>query len=483
MAHSKGLLNNMAWKFSERVASQLVSFVVSIVLARLLMPSDYGAIAMVMVFITLAQVLVDGGFSGALIQKKNADKLDFSTVFYFVLAVSLLLYVILWFTAPYIADFYGKEYEILTPVFRVLGIQVIIYGVNSIQQAYVSREMMFKKFFYATLAGTIISGCVGLLMAYNGYGIWSLVGQQLTMSVVNTFTLFLVTRKLPALIFSWGRLKILLGFGIKLFGASLLVAFYQEVRSLIIGKVYSSKELAFFERGKTFPSLLVNNINSSIGAVLFPKLSQQQDDLLSVKSTTRHSIRFSTYVLCPLMLGLAAVAEPLIHLLLTEKWMPCVPYMQVLCVAFVFMPIHTANMQAIKAIGRSDIIMILEVVKKVIELVTLLMVMRMGVLAIAINMAVLNFAFIFINAYPNVKNLNYSLKEQLLDVFPNFLVSGIMAGIVLLIGVLPLGDLPLLIIQVIVGGIFYWGISKLIKNPEYQYIVKLIKNKINTQKS
>lgn len=479
MAESKGLLSNLFWKFSERIASQLVSLVVSIILARLLMPSDYGAIAMVTVFITLAQVLVEGGFSGALIQKKNADRLDFSSVFYFVLAISVLLYVILFVLAPYIAGFYGEGYEILTPVFRVLGVQVIIFGANSVQQAYVSREMMFRKFFYSTLVGTIVSAVVGLTMAYRGYGVWALVAQQLTMSAVNTLALFLVTRKLPSLAFSWIRLKSLLKYGINLFGANFLIAFYQEFRSLIIGKLYSAADLAFFDKGKVFPNLIVTNVNSSIGAVLFPKISQQQDNLSQVKQTTRYSIRFSSYIMSPLMLGLAAVAEPFIRLLLTDKWIPCVPLLRVLCVCYMFMPIHTANIQATKAIGRSDIVLKLEIIKKSIELVSLLLVMRISVMAIAINMAVLNFVFIFINVFPNIKWLGYSFKEQMSDILPNLLVSFMMACVVFLVASCPMNDWFRLIIGVLVGFSFFVGVSVISKNKEFNYIVSLLK-KSNT---
>ena len=271
-------LTNLSWKFAERISSQLVSFVVSIVLARILAPSDYGAIAMVMIFVTLANVIVEGGFSSALIQKKDADKLDFSTVFYFSVVFSILLYAVLYISAPYISRFYGKDYAILTPVLRVIGLQVIVFGVNSVQQAYVSRKMMFKKFFWSTLVGTIMSAGVGLIMAYSGYGIWALVGQQLTSAITNTFVLYLVTRKLPGLMFSFKRLKGLFGYGAKILGASLLVSLFLDLRSLIIGKIYSAKDLAFFDRGRQFPNLIVTNINSSVGAVLFPKMAQEQDN-------------------------------------------------------------------------------------------------------------------------------------------------------------------------------------------------------------
>ena len=241
------IVGNLFWKFSERMSSQAVSFVVAIVLARILAPSDYGAIAMVMIFVALANVLVEGGFSSALIQKKDADKLDFSSVFYFSVAFSVLLYLLLFFAAPFISGFYGEGYEILTPVLRVIGLQIIVYGINSVQQAYVSKMMMFKKFFWATFVGTIVSACGGIVMAYTGFGIWALVGQQMASSVTNTIVLYLVTKKTPALMFSSQRLRGLLGYGSKILGASLLISLYSNLMSLIIGKLYSAKDLAFFD--------------------------------------------------------------------------------------------------------------------------------------------------------------------------------------------------------------------------------------------
>jgi O-antigen/teichoic acid export membrane protein len=468
MSNDGGLISNLAWKFSERIASQVVSFIVSIILARILLPSDYGAVAMVTVFIALAQVFVEGGFSGALIQKKDADRLDFSSVFYFILAFSVVMYLVIFFTAPYISNFYGEGYEVLTPVLRVLGIQIVIFGVNSVQQAYVSREMMFRKFFYSTLVGTIVSAILGLSMAYMGYGVWAIVGQQLSMTLVNTITLFLITRKLPSLEFSWARLKGLLNYGIKLFVSNVLITFHQELRALIVGKLYSPSDLAYYDKGRSFPNIIVANINSSIGAVLFPKISREQDDINQVRRTTRYSIRFSAFLMSPLMLGLAAVAEPFIRLLLTDKWVPCVPLLQVFCVVYLFQPIHTANMQAIKAIGRSDVFLWLEIIKKVIELVVLFLVMRMGVMAIVLSMAVLTTLYTFVNAYPNSRLIHYSFSDQMKDIMPSIGNSLIMGSIVYMFSYLPLQDWTLLLVQIPTGVMVYILLSKLFKIKEYQ---------------
>lgn len=475
------LLSNLSWKFAERIASQAVSFVVSIVLARILAPSDYGAIAMVMIFVTLANVIVEGGFSSALIQKKDADKLDFSTVFYFSLVFSIVLYAILYIAAPSISRFYGSGYEVLTPVLRIIGIQVIIYAVNSVQQAYVSKKMMFQKFFWSTLVGTIVSAILGLVMAYSGCGIWALVGQQLSMTVTNVLVLYIVTRKLPGLMFSFERLKGLFNYGAKILGASLLVSLFLDLRSLIIGKLYSAKDLAFFDRGRQFPNLIVVNVNSSVGAVLFPKMSEQQDDTQKIKETCRMSIRFSSFVMMPLMMGLAACGEPLIRLLLTDKWIDCVPFLQLFCIIYMFYPMHTANMQAIKALGHSGTFLKLEFLKKIIELICLVLVMKISVIAIAVNMAILTTLFTYINAFPNIKYLNYSFVEQMKDIVPPIVMSTIMGVSVFLVGkLLAFSDYFNLLVQIIVGISIYVTLSILTKNTEMKFILKLLfKNKLH----
>lgn len=468
-------LKNLGWKFLERISSQFVQLVVSIVLARILSPNDYGIVAMVTIFIVLANVIIEGGFSSALVQKKNADDIDFSTVFYFSIVFSLLLYIVLFFTAPYISLFYGDGFQMLVPVLRVLGIQVIIFAINSVQQAYVQKQMLFRNFFWATLIGTMTSAIIGLMMAYSGCGVWAIVGQQLTSTTINTLTLYVVTRKLPILAFSFKRLKGLFDYGIKLLGASFLVAGYQELRSLVIGKLYSPQDLAFFDRGKQFPSLIVTNINSSIGAVLFPKMAKEQDSIEQVKKTTRISIRFSSYIMSPIMFGLAAVSELFIRIVLTEKWIGCVPLMQWFCVVFLFMPIHTANMQALKAIGRSDIFLKLEIIKKTIELVFLFIVVQISVDAIVINMAILTTLFTAVNAYPNRKLLNYNYKEQIKDILPSIIMSLIMFLAILIFNhFIKLGDIITLFLDITIGLILYIGFSILTKNEEFKYIITIL---------
>lgn len=472
-----GLLNNLSWKFAERIAAQLVTMVVSIILARILDPSHYGTIAVVTIFITLANVFVSDGLGSALIQKKNADALDFSSVLYANIALSVVLYAVLFFAAPVIAKFFGEEYQQLTAVLRVLGLRLILTAVNSVQQAYVSRKMIFRKFFWATLIGTVLSAVVGITMAYLGFGVWALVCQYLTNTVVDTVVLAITLKKRPMWAFSFQRVKALLGFGLKVLSTNLFSNIYKEIRAVIIGKVYSAEDLAHFDKGKQFPSLIITNINVSLSQVLFPRLSADQDDLAKLKQTTKRAIRFSAFLMCPLMLGLAAVSRNFVMVVLTEKWLPCVPLLCYACIDFLCYPIHSTNMQALKAVGRSDLLLKLEIVKKLIELAVLLCVMTISVEAIAIAMAVCSAAFVVLNAWPNGKLIGYPLHEQLGDILPSVLMAGIMSAAVAAIGFLSLSPVLELIVQIFAGAVLYVGLAAISRNPEFRTLLSLVRRK------
>ncbi len=468
------LISNFAWKFAERISVQLISTVVSIVLARIIAPQYYGAIAMVMVFVALANTFVQDGFGSALVQKKNTSALDFFSVLYFNIAFSIILYVVLFFCAPYLILFYGEGYEILKPVIRVLGVIVVLNAVRTVLEAYVSKKMIFRKFFISTLSGTIISAILGIVMAYTGYGIWALVGQSLTHSFVTTLTLCLILHKRPQLIFSYQSLKNLFPFGAKILGTGLFITAFRELRALIIGKIYSPADLAFFDKGRQFPALITTNIVASLTAVLFPKMATEQDNKDKVKETMRRSIRLGSYVLSPLLLGFAAVSESFIKLLLGEAWLPCVPMLQLFCVIELFYPIHSINMQSIKALGRGNTYLGVEMLKKVIELITLVLVMRISVMAIVLQILVCNIAFTFVNAYPNKKHLNYGGKEQLVDLLPNVFRAILMYGVVSLIGMVEINNVLLLMLQIIVGVITYILLSVVTPNKEFNYVKNIV---------
>lgn len=471
---NKNIMEGFIWRFAERCGAQLVSFLVSVLLARILVPKDYGTIALVTIFTAILQVFVDSGLSTALVQKKDADDLDFSSVFYFNFAVCLILYAGMYIASPYIAAFYNDPS--LTSVIRVIGLTIIVSGVKGIQQAYVSRNMLFKRFFFSTIGGTIFSAFLGISLAYAGFGVWALVAQQLSNTVIDTIILWLTVKWRPKKIFSWYRLKNLLSFGWKLLVSSLLDTCYNNFRNLIIGKMYSASDLAFYNQGDKFPKVIVTNINTSIDSVLLPTMSNSQDNKERVKQMTRRAIKTSTYVMAPLMLGLAFCAEPIVKIVLTDKWLPCVPFLRIFCITYMFWPIHTANLNAINAMGRSDWFLKLEIIKKMVGMIILLSTMWFGVMAMAYSMLLSSLLSQIINSWPNRKLLGYGYMEQVRDFAPGILLSVGMGICVYFIGLLQLPAIVTLLIQFIAGAVIYIVISAVLKLEEFEYLFGMIKS-------
>ena len=473
-ANKKTVTSNVLWRFFERTGNQGVSFIISLVLARLLNPEVYGVVALVTVFTVILQVFVICGFSGALVQKKNPDSIDYSSVFYFNLFSCTVLYTLLFACAPAIARFY--EMPDLIPLVRVMGLTLIIAGVNNMQQVYASKNLLFKKFFFATLGGTIGAAGIGIWMAYNGYGVWALVVQNLFNMTVDTIILWFTVKWRPTKEFSINRLKVLFSYGWKMLASNILDVTQNKVRQLIIGKMYSAEDLAFYNKGDTFPNLMVTNINTSIDNVLFPSMSTVQDDLPALKNMTRLSIKASTYLLMPMMVGLAVCAEPVIRLILTEKWLPCVPFLRIFCFTYAFYPVHTSNLSAIKALGRSDIFLKLEIIKKAVGLAAILSTMWFGVMAMAYSLLFTSVAGQIINSFPNKKLLRYSYLEQLKDMLPNIVLSLFMGAAVFPISFIQVSDIIKLIIQVPLGMAIYFGLSKLFKMESFEYVLSIAKS-------
>lgn len=471
---NNNILKNFIWRFAERCGAQAVTLIVSIVLARILTPDDFGTVSLVMVFTTIMQVFVDSGLGTALIQKKDADDLDFSSVFYFNFAVCIILYIGMFVAAPYIAVFYNDAS--LTAVIRVTSLTIVISGVKGIQQSYVSRNMLFKRFFFATLGGTIFSAFLGIGMAYAGCGVWSIVAQQLSNTVIDTLILWVTVKWRPKKMFSWKRLRGLLSYGWKLLASSLLDTVYNNLRNLIIGKFYTSADLAYYNQGDKFPKVIVTNINTSIDSVLLPSMAGEQEHRERVKQMTRRAIKTSTYIMAPLMMGVLFCAKIVVKLLLTDKWLPSVPYLQIFCFTYMLWPIHTANLNAIKAVGRSDLFLKLEVIKKIVGMILLLLTMKISVMAMAYSLIVSGLLGQFINAWPNRKLLDYSYFEQIRDVIPSVSIALIMGIIVYFVGFLPLPTFIVLIIQIIIGAFIYIGLSALLHLEEFEYLFGMVKS-------
>ena len=471
---SANVIKNFFWKFAEQCGAQLVSLVVSTILARILSPEDYGTIALVTVFTSILQVFVDSGLSTALIQKKSVDDLDYSSVFYFNFLVCSILYAGIFFAAPLIASFYDDSS--LVPIIRVISLTIIISGIKGTQQAYVSRNMLFRKFFFSTLGGTIFSAILGIWMAYAGFGVWALVAQQIANITVDTLILWVTVKWKPKRLFSFDRLKELLSFGWKILASSLLETTYNNLRSLIIGKMYSTVDLAYYNQGEKFPKVVVSNINSSIDSVLLPTMSEVQDDKERIKQMTRQAIKISIYIMAPLMMGLAFCAEPVVRIFFTDKWLSCVLYLRIFCITYMFWPVHTANLNAINAMGRSDWYLRLEIIKKIVGIAILLSTMWFGVEAMAYSLLLSSLLSQIINSWPNKKLLGYGYLEQIRDFAPSIILATMMGVCVYFIGLIPLPMIISLIVQVFAGAIIYIGISALLKLDVFEYLLGIIKS-------
>ncbi|MDO5000740.1 MAG: lipopolysaccharide biosynthesis protein [Eubacteriales bacterium] len=479
MGNRKAVFSNLIWRFMERCGAQLVSVVVSFVLARMLDPSVYGLVAKVTIITSIMLVFVDSGMANSLIQKKDPDDLDFSSVFFFNVAFCLVLYVGLFFAAPLIAEYNGQPE--LTAIVRVLGLTVVVAGVKNVQQAYVSKTMQFKRFFFATLGGTAVSAAVGTAMAYKGFGVWALVAQQLSNVTINTCVLWLTVGWRPKAMFSLERLRALLGYGWKLLASGLLDTVYNKLREIFIAVFYTDTDLAFYNRGNALPNLIVENINSSIDSVLLPVLSAEQDHAEQVREMTRRAIKVSSYIIMPLMMGLAVCAEPFVRFFLTEKWLPCVPYLRIFCFTYSFYPLHTANLNAIKAMGRSDLFLILEIVKKAVGITALLLTMRLGVYPMALSLLATSVLSQIINAWPNSRLLNYSYLRQLADLLPTILLAAAMGACVYPVSLLGLSDIVTLVIQVPLGVLVYVLGSKLLRIDSFEYLMSIVKKLVRRE--
>ncbi len=466
-------LSGFAWRFSERLLTQGVSFLISVVLARLLMPEQYGVIAIVTIFISLADVFVVNGLGTALIQKKEADELDFNTIFYAGIGLSVILYAVVYFSAPLIAFIYKNE--MITPVLRVMGLRIPVAAFNSVQQAVVSRRMDFKKFFLATSLGTLLSGVLGIILAYAGAGVWALVAQNMSGTVFNTIILFIVVGWRPKWAFSFLRLKGLFSFGSKVMLTNFIGTLFNQIKGLIIGVRYTTTDLAYYNRGEKIPMLISTNVESTIDSVLFPVLSKIQEDKERTRNTCRRFLDVGSYIIMPLMVGLAVTSENVIRVLLTDKWLPSLPFMQLVCLQQAFSILNTANIQVIKAQGEGNALLQLEFFKKPIYVVILLITMQFSPYAMAVGALGYELVAAAINSRPTGRLIGYTIGQQIKDILPNLLLSGGMALCVWLVGMLPLSRVLVLVLQVAVGAGMYIGLSALFRVSGYEYILNTVK--------
>lgn len=473
------LANALVWKLLERFGVQGTQFILQIILARILDAAHYGVLSLMVIFTTLANVFIQTGFNTALIRTKDVTEEDYSSVFWVSLTIAGILYGVIYLFAPLIAFLY-KTPELVTPL-RVLALMLLPGAFNSVQLAKVSREMNFKKVFVSNVAGILVAGIAGIVLAKLGTGLWALVAQTMLNVCVACVVMFFTVRWRPKLVCRLSRVKVLFSFGWKILVSSLIDTLYQDLRSLVIGVKYDSSTLGYYNRGKNFPQFIITAVSGTVQSVMLPAMAEQQDDSQKIKLLTRNSITLSSYILFPLMAGLAGVATPMVRILLTEKWLPCVPYLQIYCFSLAFNPVHMCNLQAINAMGRSDIFLKLEILKKSIGVTSLLIAVFCfdTPIAIALTGVFTTFTSCFINAYPNKKLIGYSYAEQVRDMVPSFLLSLGMLVVVLIVQLLDLPDIVTLLLQVTTGVVFYLGASALLRLPPYRMLIQSVTSKLH----
>ena len=477
----KKVISSLIYKFIERLSVKGLGLVISIVLARMLAPEEFGQIAIMTVFINLSQVIVEGGFTTALIQRKDVTERDYSTVFFINIALAAVCFLSLQVAAPWISSYY--EQDITLPL-RIYAIAVFFGAFNALQLARLQKRMQFRKMMISSLIATIISGVVGIVGAYCNLGLWALILYHVMNSVTVCITVAFVEKWLPKLEFSLSRAKLLFGYGWKMFVSSALCSLYGDIRSLVIGKRFSSDDLGYYNRGQQFPQIISHTLDSAIQSVMFPTMAAVQDERSKLARMLRSAETMGAYVVVPVMFGLAAVSEGVVELLLTEKWLPCVPYMQWLCIANAAVPITSSNLIAIKSSGRSDVYMRLEMIRRVVMLAILLIsiVVFDSVLAIAISFCLCAWLDAMIAMVPVKRLMGYGVWAQLGDLWKIILSAGVMFIAVQAMNLLPLHNALLLPMQIVVGIVLYLGMGFLLRLESQSNIMDLVSKLLGKRK-
>lgn len=468
---AKGVL----WSAIEQFSVQIIQFVLGLIMARILSPHDYGLVGMILVFISIAQTFVDSGFSNALIRKQNKTEVDYSTAFYFNIVVGLVAYFILFFLSPLIARFYNEP--LLESLTKAISINVFINSLGIVQRARYSIKVDFKTQAKATTTSVLISGIIGIWMAYNGYGVWAIVWQSVIRNALNVLLLWIFAKWLPLLQFSWKSFREMWSFGYKLLLSGLLNTIYNDIYQLIIGKVFSATDLGNYTRAKQFAAFPSSNITGIIGRVTYPILSSIQDDDVRLEHVYRKYLRISAFIVFPLMVGLSALAEPLIISILTEKWRAAIILLQIICFAMMWYPIHAINLNLLQVKGRSDLFLKLEIIKKIIGVTILCITVSISLVAMCIGSIFSSIFYLVVNTYYTGKLINVGFWLQMRDLLPTLLLSLAMGAVVFLSVMFFSSNIVKLFVGVVVGVIFYFSVARLFKMEELSDLLSLVKRK------
>lgn len=466
------VVSGLLWRFGERFAAEGVSFIVAQILARLLLPEYYGIISIVRVFLVIIKAVIQDGLGYALIQKKDADRLDFSTVFYAQMVLSIGLYALVFLSAPLVAEWYGEP--ILTPVFRTMALNLPIGAFNSVQQAYVSRKMQFKRFFFATIIGTLLSAGIGIGMAYAGMGVWALVSQDLSNLICDTLVLWFTVKWRPTLQFSFARLMGMLHYSWKLTVTTMIDNLYNSLCPMMIGKLFGTTQQGYYDRGDIIPNTIASNAATAFKSVLLSAFSKEQSDREYLKAMLRRSLRMAAFIFFPLMAGLIAAARPIILILLDIEWEESVVFLRYCSLFFAFVPLNVINQQAISAIGRSDVSLKLELWKKVTGILCLIIGISFGVKGLLAGKAISSVLGLIFTAVPIRKLFGYSFSEQLKDVLPSALLSAFMGITVWCIDLTGWENFAVLCLQAVSGVTIYCLGAKILKFECFDELLKKV---------
>lgn len=473
----KDTTKGVFWSLIERFGTQGVQFLVMLVMARLLSPNDYGVVGLLVVFVSIAQAFVDGGFSQALIRKKDRTEIDNSTVFYFNIVVSVVIYLIFYLFAPYVSVFYNLP--TLTPFMRVICLSIIINAFGVVQRALFNANIDFKAQAKASLIAIVISGAIGISLALRGFGPWALVWQQLSNLIVNTLFLWIYSEWRPLLAYSWKSFNELFSFGSKLLATSLLNAIYNNIQTIVIGKLYSAKSLGLYSRAAHFADLPSQQFTSVFMRVTFPVLCKVQDDMERLTSVYRRMLRVSAYIVFPLLIGMAAVAHPMIEVFIGKQWIECAYMLQIICFAEMWYPIHAINLDILQVSGRSDLFLKIEIYKKIVSLSLLALSAPFGIIAMCYGNLLSSLICLYINTYYSSKILGISLLSQLKDLFPTISLAIVMFAIVQIIIFFISNVFAQLIVGIIVGVVVYVSLSYILRFQEFNELVSLREKRNN----
>ncbi len=480
MSTLDSIAKSFVWRFMERFGAQVITIIVFVLLGRILEPEVFGLLSLITAFTAILDVFVDGGIPTALVQKEGADEIDYSSVFYFNILFSLLLYALLFIVAPYVAAYYSNDG--LTLIIRVVGISLIVSGFKTVQIAYISKNFLFSKLFTANIISSLLSGVAAVILALWGYGVWALVAQSIVSQSCSMIVLWIIVPWRPRWLFSIRRLGTLINYSWKVLATNLLSTGYDKLSQLIIGKKYSPEDLAFYIQGQYIPYSLISSINVSLDSVLLPGFSKEQSNKESIKELSRLSIRVCSFIIVPMMIGAAAVSDGLIVLLLKEKWLPASPYFRIACFSFAFYPVASVNSNIMKALGRSDMLLKVETIKKVLGVGAIVLSMSYGVKAIAYALLAANLLGVTISMWAGNKMVGYRLKSQFQDVLPSLLISAVMGVSVMLASSLGISSNILVVIQILFGIILYCLLSYICNRRDLNLLIEIVKKLVNYTK-